>query len=314
MGRFRITRNLKVLFQLRRGTLYRTTQAAHAFLRKCSILVRIAISGGFSPKWVHPIDILRTSLRLGLFACVLSLPSFPLSPLKLLENQMKNHFLIAALATTAIATTASASLLAGWTMPTAVPSATTGSNYNYGAADLGDMIAGSMLSGSHAAAATTWSSPAGNGSTYSLSSNNWAIGDYYQVAFSTVGAESIVVSWDQTRSSTGPSTFSANFSIDGGATWSAAPLAYTVVQAGLAGTGTTSWNTVTNQAVFFTTSFTLDSSANNRASVLVRLSTTVTTSAAGTNRVDNIMVNGVPAPGAIALLGLAGFVARRRRN
>ncbi len=227
---------------------------------------------------------------------------------------MKHQFLIAALATTAIATTASASLLAGWTMPTAVPAATVGSNYSYGAADLGDLIAGSMLSGSHLAAATTWSSPSGNGSTYSLSSNNWTIGDYYQVAFSTVGAESIVVSWDQTRSGTGPSMFSANFSIDGGLTWSAAPLAYTVIQAGLAGNGTTSWNTATNQPVAFLTSFTLDSSANNQASVLVRLSTTVTTTAAGTNRIDNIMVNGVPAPGALALLGLAGFAARRRRN
>jgi len=40
-----------------------------------------------------------------------------------------------------------------------------------------------------------------------------------------------------------------------------------------------------------------------------------TVAAGGTNRIDNIIVSGdvVPAPGAIALLGLAGLVARRRR-
>ena len=43
--------------------------------------------------------------------------------------------------------------------------------------------------------------------------------------------------------------------------------------------------------------------------------TLVTTAAAGTNRVDNIVVSGnvAPAPGAIALLGLAGLIGRRRR-
>ena len=39
--------------------------------------------------------------------------------------------------------------------------------------------------------------------------------------------------------------------------------------------------------------------------------------AGGTMRIDNVMVNGnilVPAPGAMALLGLAGLVGSRRRR
>ncbi|RLS62147.1 MAG: hypothetical protein DWH97_12160 [Planctomycetota bacterium] len=226
---------------------------------------------------------------------------------------MKNQFLIAALAITAIATTASADLVAGWSMTTAVPNATTGIAYNYGAADAGSNAAGSMLSGSHVAAATTWS-PSGNGSTYSLSSNNWTIGDFYQVSFNTLGSTSNSISWDQTRSGTGPSTFNALMSVDGGANWTTILAGYAVVQAGLTGSGTTSWNTVTNQPGFFTQTVALGAGADNQASVLVRFATTVTTAAAGTNRVDNINVtNTIPAPGAIALISLAGLVARRRR-
>ena len=228
---------------------------------------------------------------------------------------MKNQFLIAALAITAIATTASADLVAGWSMTTAVPGSTTGVAFNYGAADAGSNAAGSMLSGSHVAAATTWSSPSGNGSTYSLSSNNWTIGDFYQVSFNTLGSTSNSISWDQTRSGTGPSTFNALMSVDGGASWTTILAGYAVVQAGLTGNGTTSWNNGTNQPGFFTQTVALGAGADNQASVLVRFATTATTAAAGTNRVDNINVtNTVPAPGAIALLGLAGFVARRRRN
>ena len=212
-----------------------------------------------------------------------------------------------------VASAASADVIAGWTMPTAVAAATTGSNYTYGAADLGALTSGTSLSGFHAAAATTWSSPAGNGSAYSLSSNNWATGDYYQVSMATTGYSDISVSWDQTRSSTGPSAFSLSMSTDGGANFTTLLASYTVVQAGLAGTGTTSWNAVTNQTGFTTTTI-IGISAANKGNIMLRFSSLSTTAAAGTGRVDNISVTGavVPAPGAIALIGLAGLVARRR--
>jgi MYXO-CTERM domain-containing protein len=201
-------------------------------------------------------------------------------------------------------------------MSTAVAAATTGSDYNYGAANLGDAISGTMLSGYHAVAATTWSSPAGNGSTYSLSSNNWTTGDYYQVSLSTTGyADPITLSFDQTRSGTGPATFAVLMSVDGGANFSTVLASYAVVQAGLAGSGTTTWNSVTNQPVTFTTTVSGLSAAAGQASVIFRIQSTVTTAAAGTNRVDNISVSSeaVPTPGAIALLGVAGLVGRRRR-
>ena len=230
---------------------------------------------------------------------------------------MNNRSLVAASLITAgaVSMSASAALVAGWSMSTAVPAATTGINYTYGAADLGDATAGTSLTGFHAAAATTWSSPAGNGSTYSLSSNNWAIGDYYQVSLSTTGyADPITISFDQTRSGTGPATFDVLMSVDGGASFTTVLASYVVVQAGLAGTGTTSWNTVTNQAGF-TTTITGLSAAAGQASLIFRIQSTVTTAAAGTNRVDNINVysGAVPTPGAIALLGVAGLVGRRRR-
>ena len=55
----------------------------------------------------------------------------------------------------------------------------------------------------------------GNGSGKSFSSNNWAVDDYYQFSTSTLGYTSISVSWDQTRSSTGPSQFKIAYSTDG---------------------------------------------------------------------------------------------------
>ena len=215
-----------------------------------------------------------------------------------------------------VVSSASADVIAGWSMSTAVAAATTGSNYTYGAADLGALTSGTSLSGYHAAAATTWSSPAGNGSTYSLSSNNWTTGDYYQVSMATTGYSDISVSWDQTRSGTGPSSFSLTMSTDGGTNFTTLLDSYTVVQAGFAGTGTTSWNSVTNQSGFTTTTI-VGISAANQSNVLFRFSSLATTAAAGTNRVDNISVTGaavpIPAPGAVALIGLAGLVSRRRR-
>ena len=222
--------------------------------------------------------------------------------------------LLIASAMIATASAASADVIAGWSMPTAVVAATTGTNYTYGAADLGALTSGTSLSGYHALAATTWSSPAGNGSTYSLSSNNWATGDYYQVSMATTGYSDISVSWDQTRSGTGPSSFSLSMSTDGGANFTTLLASYTVVQAGLAGSGTATWNSTTNQTGFTTTSI-IGISAANKGNILLRFNSLSTTAAAGTGRVDNISVTGavVPAPGAIALIGLAGLVSRRRR-
>ena len=61
-----------------------------------------------------------------------------------------------------------------------------------------------------------WSNPAGNGSAKSLSSNNWATGDYYQFTltisdseFSGLGLS--VYRFDQTGSNTGPKDFQLSY-------------------------------------------------------------------------------------------------------
>ncbi len=223
--------------------------------------------------------------------------------------------LFAAVAVASCTLSASANIVASWSMTTAIPAATTGSNYTYGAADAGDVTAGTSLSAFHALAATTWSTPAGNGSQYSFSSNNWSVGDYYQITLSTLGYGNVSLSWDQTRSSTGPSSFRVDMSTDG-TNFSTILASYSVIQAGLAGSGTLSWSTsAANYQSAFTTSIASIAGADDAASLTFRFVNLSTVAAAGTNRIDNIIVSGdvVPAPGAIALLGLAGLVARRRR-
>jgi hypothetical protein len=171
--------------------------------------------------------------------------------------------------------------------------------------------------GVHASAATDWSTPAGNGSANSFSSNTWAVGDYYQFSFSTSGFTDLLVSVDQIGSSTGPRDFSLSYSTDG---VSFTPFAsYSLV-------ATPSWSSATYQPVH-TYSFDLSavSLLDDQASVVIRLSNISTTSisggtvaAGGTGRVDNftVMATPVPEPGALALmlagLGAVGFVARRR--
>lgn len=223
----------------------------------------------------------------------------------------RNSFLtVAAAAVASFTMTAAGEVIASWSMPTAVPAATTGQNYTYGFADGGTYAGTASLSSYHALSTAVYSSPAGNGSQYSFSSNGWSIGDYYEVFTSTWGASGVSVSWDQTRSGTGPGSFELMMSVDGNQTFTQVTT-YTVLQAGLAGSNTTSWNAVTNQPAF-TTTVALGATADN-GYVTLRFRSLVATAAAGTNRIDNIIVSGVPAPGAIALLGLAGLLSNRRR-
>ena len=204
----------------------------------------------------------------------------------------------------ATASAASADVIAGWTMPTAV-TPSTAATYSYGAANLGALVSGSMLSGTHSSASTAWSSPAGNGSTYALSSNAWNVGDYYQISLATTGYSAVSVAWEQTRSSTGPAGFEAVLSVDGGSTFSSLG-SYTVNQV--------SWSAtvpVTTSSFGY-----LASAADNQIGIIIRFKvvTAGTSTTTGTNRIDNIVVSGViPAPGAVALIGLAGLVSRRRR-
>ncbi len=230
-----------------------------------------------------------------------------------------------AVAAAAVTATASADLVVGWTMPTAFPTGTgnvpTGQTYlppgpnGAGVADQGTNTAGSQLSAFHTLAAATYTSPAGNGNQYSFSSNNWTIGDYYEARFSTIGAgtSGLSVSWDQARSATGPSIFNLVMSVDGGSSWTTLSASYTVLQSG-GGSAPATWSTTTYNAIY-TSTVSLGASADEKSLVILRWVSTQTTAAAGSNRIDNVFVNNaIPAPGALALLGVAGLVGSRRRR
>jgi hypothetical protein len=144
-------------------------------------------------------------------------------------------------------------------------------------------------SGLHAGAAT-YSSPAGNGSSHSFSGNTWAVGDFYQFAVSTLGAQNIIISYDTASSTTGPRDFALQYSTDG--------------------VNFTQFATYTNSIATFSAgaynpvfSHTNDlssvSAINNKSVVYFRLVNTSTASAnggtvaaTGTSRCDNVSVSG----------------------
>jgi hypothetical protein len=225
--------------------------------------------------------------------------------------------LAAIVAASTVAASASSALVAGWSITTAFPTGAgnvpTGNTYSVGVADQGAQTAGSSLSSFHALAAATYTSPAGNGSQYAFSSNNWSIGDYYEARVSTLGFnDPISVSWDQARSSTGPAAFELIFSVNGGTTWNFVAN-YTVLQSGGGGAPGT-WSSSTYNALY-THSMNLVG-AENAAELIVRFRSTVAGAASGSNRIDNVSIfsTAVPAPGAIALLGVASLVSGRRRR
>jgi MYXO-CTERM domain-containing protein len=239
--------------------------------------------------------------------------------------------LAAIVASTACVASASADLVVGWTIPNAFPmgagNVPTGTFYTVGAGDQGVATAGTSLSSTHQLAssganATSYTSPAGNGSQYAFSSNVWKAGDYYQASFSGTGYSGLSFAWDFTRSTTGPATWTVIMSVDGGTNWSTLMATYTPIVNSATPTGAGTWNTSTYNAAY-TSSIALGASADNASSIIVRVQALVdsvnssgTYQAGGTARIDNVFVNGtaVPAPGAVALLGVAGLAARRRRR
>jgi hypothetical protein len=216
-----------------------------------------------------------------------------------------------------------ADVLAGWTFQTSTstnvlfPALGTHTSFTNVPSDFGSGFA----SGLHSSTSTVFSSPAGNGSTNSVSANFWSVGDYYQFAVSSVGYENLTISFGQVGSGTGPRDFSLQYSTDGST--------YTPFTSYSLPSSPTSWNVNTsNSASAF--SFDLSSItglANNSAAAfrLVDNSTTAinggTVGTAGSDRVDDIFISGtvitVPEPSTLALAafgGVAALIAFRKRN
>lgn len=212
--------------------------------------------------------------------------------------------------------TSSADVLAHWTFESSVPSGAPGAG-NY-LTNLTAETGSGVASGFHLVA-SIYSNPSGNGSAESLSSTNWAIGDFYQFALSTVGYSGLTVSFDQISSGTGPGQFLFTYSTDG-TTFTPFGSAYTVFS-------TPSWSAGTpTPLTSYTNDLTAVTSLDDTGVVYFRLvnNSTVsanggTVAATGTDRVDNFMVQAtsIPEPSALALLGGFGMLALmfvRRRS
>ncbi len=229
--------------------------------------------------------------------------------------------LSAALLAMSVSASASAVTVAQWDFePTKTP-ADSSNTATYPNA-IAPTVGSGNASGVHDDATTDWSTPVGNGSANSFSSNTWTEGDYYQFQTSTTGYADVMLSWDQTSSNTGPKDFKLSYSTNGTAFTD-----FTSYSVLANGSPNTAWASGSYNAAF---NFNFDLSAitalDNQANVYFRLTDISTTSAngsvvatGGTDRVDNFTVIAAPVPEAdtyalmLAGMGLVGFLARRRK-
>jgi hypothetical protein len=216
---------------------------------------------------------------------------------------------LSAVAAVALCAAANADIVAGWTFQNAAFISSTVGSSTFTYPQTGTSTA---FTGYHADARTKWYNNVGNGSSSAVNSDYWTVGDYYQASLSTTGYTGISLNFDMTRSASGPQNFKVDISTNGGSSWATIGTVV-VLQNGAAPNA--SWTSAAYNAAY-TTTFTGITAADNQATLLIRwISTSASSSTGGTARIDNVQVQGtlVPAPGAAALIGLAGLMARRRR-
>ena len=206
-------------------------------------------------------------------------------------------------------TIARAAVIADWTFETSMPAA---------AGPFAPEIGAGAASGFHAGAAT-YSTPSGNGSAHAFSSNTWAVGDYYQFKASTAGLSNIELMFDQASSNTGPRNFQLEYSTDGTSFTNFGSVYSVLANA----SPNPTWNSTTSSAIYtFTDDLSSISALNNASAIYFRLADTSTVSAsggtvgtAGTDRIDNVIIQTVPEPVSLGIgsIGVVGLLARRRR-
>lgn len=138
----------------------------------------------------------------------------------------------------------------------------------------------------------------GNQSANSVTAN----GGWVQFAISTSGYSNLVMSFAGRGTSTG---------------FGSASSAFNTVQTSTDGVSFSNFTTYeSRQTTFQTYTFNFGAGLNNQSTVYVRLLLDGATSGNGNNRIDNVQFNAtaIPAPGALALVGLGGLVAGRRRR
>lgn len=172
-------------------------------------------------------------------------------------------------------------------------------------------------------AQTAMSLTPGNGSSQSVSANRWSTGDYAEVSAFALpsGYQTFTLTWDQTRASTGPSEFRVEVSFDYLNTVTVVPnSAYSVINDGAMFSGTNAWSATGSRQSAFTRSVTFSGVLTPQTDVgpgylYVRLVATGANLGTGANRFDNVVLTSstIPAPGAIALVAIAGLAGRRRR-
>ncbi len=212
---------------------------------------------------------------------------------------------------------AQADTIADWTFESSLPATSGPFNPETGAG---------QASGSHSDGTVVFSSPVGNGSSHSFSSNTWNVNDYYQFSVSTLNFQDIQVSWDQISSNTGPRDFALIYSTDG------SNFHFFTNYSVLANASPNTWSSggAHNSSSTFTDDLSGLSILNDAATIYFRLVDGDTTSAnggtvsntgssSGTDRVDNFTVTGVssvPLPAAVWLFGsgLAALAGVRRRR
>ena len=219
---------------------------------------------------------------------------------------------VASLAFGAYATSANADVIAGWSFDNATI-AVTGASITGIASDSGAISA--TAGGTHAAATTVYSSPSGNGSLKAFSSNTWAIGDFYEFDVNGAAYSNYNVAFDATGSNTGPRDFLLEYSTNNGTSYTSAA-AYSVTFAAFT---TSAASTISGISL----SFPLTGVSGLTNIRLVDNSTLSvnggTIGAAGTSRVDNVVISGTPAaapePASVGVVAAgAAFLLGRRRQ